>query len=96
MVNFKRTLGLTIAVLVVISNLFISSCASVQSPTGGPKDTIQPVIVKEIPKNLSRNFNVQKIEIEFDEFIKLSNEFTEISVSPSMDIPPWRNTDLLN
>ena len=88
MVNFKRTLGLTIAVLVVISNLFISSCASVQSPTGGPKDTIQPVIVKEIPKNLSRNFNVQKIEIEFDEFIKLSNEFTEISVSPSMDIPP--------
>lgn len=88
MVNFKRTLGLTIAVLVVISNFFISSCASVQSPTGGPKDTIQPVIVKEIPKNLSRNFNVQKIEIEFDEFIKLSNEFTEISVSPSMDIPP--------
>lgn len=88
MVNFKRTLGLTIAVLVVISNLFISSCASVQSPTGGPKDTIQPVIVKETPKNLSRNFNVQKIEIEFDEFIKLSNEFTEISVSPSMDIPP--------
>jgi hypothetical protein len=60
----------------------------VQSPTGGPKDTIQPVIVKEMPKNLSRNFNVQKIEIEFDEFIKLSNEFTEISVSPSMDIPP--------
>lgn len=88
MVNFKRTLGLTIAVLVVISNLFISSCASVQSPTGGPKDTIQPVIVKEMPKNLSRNFNVQKIEIEFNEFIKLSNEFTEISVSPSMDIPP--------
>jgi hypothetical protein len=88
MVNFKRTLGLTIAVLVVISNLFISSCASVQSPTGGPKDTIQPVIVKEMPKHLSRNFNVQKIEIEFDEFIKLSNEFTEISVSPSMDIPP--------
>jgi hypothetical protein len=60
----------------------------VQSPTGGPKDTIQPVIVKEMPKNLSRNFNVQKIEIEFNEFIKLSNEFTEISVSPSMDIPP--------
>jgi hypothetical protein len=88
MVNFKRTLGLTIALLWVTSIFFISSCASVQSPTGGPKDTIQPVIIKEIPKNLSKNFNVQKIEIEFDEFIKLSNEFTEISVSPSMDIPP--------
>ena len=88
MVNFKRTLSLTIAILGIISNLFISSCASVQAPTGGPKDTIQPVIIKELPKNLTKNFNVKKIEIEFDEFIKLSNEFTEISISPSMDIPP--------
>lgn len=88
MVNFKRTLSLTIVILGIISNFFISSCASVQAPTGGPKDTIQPVIIKELPKNLTKNFNVKKIEIEFDEFIKLSNEFTEISISPSMDIPP--------
>lgn len=88
MVNFKRTLGLTILILGIISNFIISSCASVQAPTGGPKDTIQPAIIKELPKNLTRNFNVKKIEIEFDEFIKLSNEFTEISISPSMDIPP--------
>lgn len=78
----------SISVLGFISILLISSCASVQAPTGGPKDTIQPGIVKEIPKNLSRNFSSKKIEIEFDEFIKLSNEFTEISISPSMDIPP--------
>ena len=88
MVNFKRTLSLTIVILAIISNFFISSCASVQAPTGGPKDTIQPVVIKELPKNLTKNFNVKKIEIEFDEFIKLSNEFTEISISPSMDIPP--------
>ncbi len=88
MVNFKRTLGLTIVILGIISNFFISSCASVQAPSGGPKDTIQPVVIKELPKNLTRNFNAKKIEIEFDEFIKLSNEFTEISISPSMDIPP--------
>lgn len=88
MVNFKRTLSLTIVILGIISNFFISSCASVQAPTGGPKDTIQPVVIKELPKNLTKNFNVKKIEIEFDEFIKLSNEFTEISISPSMDIPP--------
>jgi hypothetical protein len=75
-------------ILGIISNFFISSCASVQAPTGGPKDTIQPVVIKELPKNLTKNFNVKKIEIEFDEFIKLSNEFTEISISPSMDIPP--------
>jgi len=66
----------------------VSGCASMQSPTGGPKDSIPPVIVKEIPKNYTKNFSAKKIEIEFDEFVKLSNEYTEISISPAMDIPP--------
>ncbi|SDM24740.1 Ig-like domain-containing protein [Daejeonella rubra] len=88
MANIKRTIFLTVPGLVFFYSLFLISCASVQSPTGGPRDTIQPVIVKELPKNLTRNFTASKIEIEFDEFVKLSNEFTEISVSPAMDIPP--------
>ncbi len=88
MAKIKKTIFLTIPGLVFFYSLFLISCASVQSPTGGPRDTIQPVIVKEIPKNLTRNFKGSEIEIEFDEFVKLSNEFTEISVSPSMEIPP--------
>jgi hypothetical protein len=88
MTKIKKTIFLTLPGLVFLYSLFLISCASVQSPTGGPRDTIQPVIVKEIPKNLTRNFSGSEIEIEFDEFVKLSNEFTEISVSPSMDIPP--------
>ena len=88
MAKIKKTIFLTIPGLVFFYSLFLISCASVQSPTGGPRDTIQPVIVKEIPKNLTRNFKGSEIEIEFDEFVKLSNEFTEISVSPAMEIPP--------
>ena len=88
MTKIKKTIFLTLPGLVFLYSLFLISCASVQSPTGGPRDTIQPVIVKEIPKNLTRNFSGSEIEIEFDEFVKLSNEFTEISVSPAMDIPP--------
>jgi hypothetical protein len=65
-----------------------SSCASVQSPTGGPRDTIAPKIVSESPKNLTRNFAAKEIQIEFDEFIQLTNEFTEISLSPAVDILP--------
>jgi len=59
-----------------------------QSPTGGPKDSIPPKIINEVPKNFTKNFTAKKIEIEFNEFIKLSNEYTEISISPAMDIPP--------
>ncbi len=59
-----------------------------QSPTGGPRDTISPKITNEEPKNLTRNFAFEKIEIEFDEFIKLTNEFSEISISPALDVLP--------
>jgi hypothetical protein len=59
-----------------------------QSPTGGPKDTIPPGIVEENPKNFTKNFVSEKVEIEFNEFIKLANEYTEISISPAIDIPP--------
>jgi hypothetical protein len=66
----------------------MASCASVQSPTGGPRDSIAPKIIKETPKNLTRNFATDEIEIQFDEFVKLTNEFTEISISPALDVAP--------
>ncbi|MFB2119201.1 Ig-like domain-containing protein [Parapedobacter sp. 2B3] len=45
------------------------------------------MILKETPPNFTRNFNAEKIVIEFNEFIKLSNPFKEVSVSPDIDQP---------
>jgi len=67
---------------------FNTHCASIQQPMGGPKDSIPPKIVKETPVNLTRNFKEKEVVIEFDEFIKLQNEFKEISVTPDMDRQP--------
>lgn len=88
MAKFTNRIFLLNFYLIIVLLFLISGCASVQSPTGGPRDSIAPVIIKETPKNLTRNFTDQKIEIQFDEFIKLSNEFTEISISPTLDLPP--------
>lgn len=88
MPKFKNAIFFASVIGLIYSLGLFVGCASIQSPTGGPRDTIQPAIVKELPKNLSRNFSSKKIEIEFDEFIKLSNEFTEISITPALDIPP--------
>ncbi len=65
----------------------LAACASIQSPTGGPKDMEAPKVVQENPKNLSTKFKSEKIELEFDEFIKLNNAFTEISISPALENP---------
>ncbi|HEY1025230.1 MAG TPA: Ig-like domain-containing protein [Sphingobacteriaceae bacterium] len=64
------------------------ACASVQSPTGGPKDVQPPKVISEEPKNLTRNFKSKTIELGFDELVKLTNTATEISISPALDVLP--------
>ncbi|SKB72815.1 Ig-like domain-containing domain [Daejeonella lutea] len=88
MANFLKQCFFPICLIVSLSILLFSSCASVQSPTGGPRDSIPPKVIKETPKNLTKNFNAKEVQIQFDEFIKLSNEFSEISISPAMDVLP--------
>lgn len=65
----------------------LTGCASMQSPSGGPKDAEAPKVLKEKPKNLSTGFSAPEIELTFNEFIKLNNAFTEITVSPALDKP---------
>ena len=84
----KNSLIFSICIVLFWVVLFVSGCASMQSPTGGPKDSIPPSVIEENPKNFTKNFTAQKIEIEFSEFVKLTNEYTEVSISPAMDIPP--------
>lgn len=88
MANSIKSYLVLLSTLLIPVYLLINSCASVQAPTGGPRDTIPPAIVKETPKNLSKNFSSSSIEIEFDEYIKLTNEYTEISITPALEIPP--------
>lgn len=72
----------------LLCTILCVACASLQTPEGGPRDTTAPKVTEEIPANLSRNFKGQKIEITFDEYFKLNNEFTEVSISPAQEVPP--------
>jgi hypothetical protein len=89
--NKKRlTFGSFILLISAIS--LFHSCASIQQPMGGPKDSIAPSIINETPKNYTKNFKAEKIIIEFDEYFKLNNEYTEISISPYQEVPPIYRT----
>lgn len=72
----------------VVFLAMFSGCASMQNPQGGPKDTEAPKLVKAEPKDLTTNFKAEKINLDFNEFIKLTNEFKEFSISPEMEKPP--------
>lgn len=69
--------------------LLFPGCASIQTPTGGPRDSIAPKVLKETPANFTTNFKADEINIQLDEYFKISNESKEFSISPAMDKNPF-------
>ena len=58
------------------------SCASMGTPDGGPYDEMPPKFVGSSPKLHAVNAKNQKLELEFDEFIKLEKAAEKVVVSP--------------
>lgn len=68
--------------------IFYTSCANIGSPTGGPKDSIPPVVVKTIPELRGTNFNGADIRFTFDEFIVPDEIREKLVISPPMKKKP--------
>lgn len=79
---------LILFVFFTIVSLTFFRCANIQRPTGGPKDSLAPVVLNESPKNFQTNFTAKEIVISFDEFIKLNNQMKEFSISPDLEKQP--------
>jgi uncharacterized protein (DUF2141 family) len=88
MANFQNQVELKHFVYLLFITLLIYGCAAMRTPEGGPKDTTPPKVVKAVPKDLTTNFVDKKIIIDFDEYIKLTNEFKEFTISPEQEKPP--------
>ena len=58
------------------------SCASMGTPDGGPYDEMPPKFVRSTPRLYGVNAKSKKIELEFDEFIKLEKAAEKVVVSP--------------
>ncbi len=71
--------------------LLLTKCASTMTPTGGPKDTIPPVIVYMNPDNFTTNIdtlNPPKIYVEFNEYVQIKDQQKELYTSPAMKKKP--------
>lgn len=75
--------------IIAIALLACSACANRGAgPQGGPRDTIPPVVVKELPTNGSLHFNAKRIEVQFDEYIQLQDVQKNVMISPPQQTPP--------
>lgn len=74
--------------IIFTSILCFSQCAKKGTPTGGPKDTIPPMILKSNPENFTTLFSGNEIRIYFDENIKLKELQQNLIVSPPLKYQP--------
>ena len=73
----------------LVSLLLVAGCANIVPPLGGPKDEIPPGIdsLRSTP-DFQTNFTPARIELAFDEWIKLEDVFNQVVVSPPLNTAP--------
>ena len=79
-----------VIVLLFMAALF-TKCASTMTPTGGPKDTLPPIIVAMEPDNCTTMIDTlhpPKIYVEFDEYVQIKDQQKELYTSPAMKKQP--------
>jgi len=83
--NQKKNVFDILKILVPSALVFYTlACATIVSPTGGPKDITPPKMVSSEPKALSTNFQGNKLVLTFDEYIQLKSPEKFLLISPPL------------
>jgi uncharacterized protein (DUF2141 family) len=61
-----------------------SRCANMARPTGGPKDTLPPNLLKASPEEFSTGIAPKTIVFDFDEYVELKDVQQNLIVSPTI------------
>ncbi len=85
-----RSLLFTFLLVVFALGLLMGvySCANIIPPTGGPRDSLPPVLVKATPKDSSVHFNENKITLQFNEYVTVENAQDNVIIWPNPVKPP--------
>ena len=65
-----------------------AGCANITSPTGGKRDKTPPKLLAVIPTDSLLNSKPKRIELDFDEYITVSDVIKEVQMSPILSIQP--------
>lgn len=79
---------------VIFTTILIVSCASIGTPTGGPRDYTPPVFKKSTPMPNQTEVKSNKLSLEFDEIIQLDNPSSNVIVSPPQKNMPKIKSNL--
>ncbi|GBU06844.1 hypothetical protein AwDysgo_01750 [Bacteroidales bacterium] len=85
--NIVKNIVLSISAAAYI-HCYLCGCASPGVPSGGAYDVEPPVYLRSIPDQEGLNFQGNKVEIFFDELIKLEKPGEKIIITPPQKMMP--------
>jgi hypothetical protein len=85
----KKIFGLIYLIVCIGTISFIGySCANIIPPTGGPKDSLPPVLISASPKDSTLNFKGNRIVLTFDEYVDLQDVQNNLLFTPLFESVP--------
>lgn len=91
---FNSIIVLAAIGLCYLLSILGSGCAQIGMPTGGPKDTIPPVLLKSVPPNRTLHFTGNRVTFTFDEYVHIQDLQNNLLVNPVPKIIPNVNSKL--
>lgn len=90
--NEKRLTGYILSILSILlilsKILVLGSCANMIPPSGGPRDSLPPVLRTVTPPDSSKGFSARTITFTFDEYVELAEVQKNVLVSPTPEVNP--------
>ena len=86
--HMKRLLIFFLVCTFLMRFSFITGCANIVPPTGGPRDSLPPVLLEADPGMLARNVKTNEIVLTFDEYIDLKEVRNNLIVTPVPKVMP--------
>ena len=84
------------AVFFVLISLYITGCANIIPPGGGPRDSLPPKLVVALPKDSATNVHTKNFLLSFDEYVTLQGLQENLIVSPTVKNTPIIDYKLKN
>ena len=78
----KNIFACCLLILLLASS--VTNCARKGSPSGGPRDTLSPIMVTANPEYEAIYFTSKKIKLDFDEYVKFKDLNKQLIVSPPL------------
>ena len=86
--HMKRFLLFSLVCIILMRVPLITGCANIVPPTGGPRDSLPPVLLRAEPTMNALHVSDKKIVLYFNEYIDLKDVRNNLIVSPVPKILP--------